>query len=262
MALIALLCLVGAETAGAETIKVGGVGSLTPLMKVLGEHYSRQNPGVTVVVVHPPLGTTGAARALMAGKLDVALMGRPPHAEEHGKSTPWLQTPLVLATSNAHSAGLTRAQIADMYARRKSTWEHGVPVRLVLRAAHESETVSLRSMSPEIDAAVGEALKSGNLPMAENDIEALEVLARARGSLGTTSLGLITSTKTRIGALAIDGEKPSVKALEAGSYPWARQYYLMTRVSPTPAIEAFMAYLQSPAALAAARKVDYVAIKP
>ena len=67
-ALLASLLLAGVcSPALAETITLGGVGSMTPLLKKLGEDYKKRNPAIDVVVMHPPIGTAGGIRALAAG---------------------------------------------------------------------------------------------------------------------------------------------------------------------------------------------------
>ena len=244
----------------AETITVGGVGSLSPLLKQLGEAYAQRNPGIEIHVI-PPVGSTGGLRALAAGKVDIALVGRPLKPEEAGQATLWVQTPLVLATFGGKSKGLSLPQIADIYAGRKTSWDDGKPIRPVLRGAHESETQALRSMAAEIDTAVGEALKRPGLPIAENDIDAIEMLGKIVGSLGTTSLGLIKSENARLQPLPINGQVPDLPSLENGRYPWRRIYHLVTKLLPSPATAAFMAYLKSPAAMASARKLDYLPAK-
>jgi len=261
-AAVCLLSLLISGAALAETITVGGVGSLSPLLGILGKAYSKNNPDVRIVVIHPPLGSSGGMRALAAGKVDIALVGRALKPEEAGHAKPWLQTPLVVATSGGKTKGLSRVQLADIYAGRKKTWDDGTSIRLVLRGAHESETQSLRSMSPAIDAAVSEALKRSDLPVAENDIEAVKMITQIYGSLGTTSLGLINTESVRLDLVPIDGIKPSIKALDDGSYPWRRIYHLVSRPTPTTATTAFLAYLNSPEALALVRTFEYGAAKP
>lgn len=280
--IFSLLYFAGVHAAEAQTITVGGVGSITALMRILGAQFCLQNPGVQVVIVRPPMGANGSMRALKAGMLDLALLGRKPsaadmeqitiwtqtpqlplsHAPSPAQIVSWLKTPLVLATSVLSTVGVSRSQVADLYAGRKITWDNGAPVRLVLRGAGVAETLSLRSMSADIASAVEASLKRLDLAFPEDDITALEVLGNIRGSFGATSLGMITSNGAPIGALAIDGKYPSIKALESGDYPWAIEYYLVNKANPSPGIVAFIAYLQSPAALALARKLDYLAAEP
>ena len=246
----------------AEPITVGGVGSLTPIIKLLGAEYARKHPGFEINVIEPPMGSKGGLRALAAGKIDIAVSGRSTNPDETGVAKAWLQTPLVLATAGGKSKGLTVAQIADIYAGRKTGWDDNKPIRLVLRGDQETETKVLRGMAPAIDAAVTEALKRPGLPIAENDIEALEMLGKIPGSLGTTNLGLIKASTARVSALPIDGVPPSAKRMEDGSYPWRRQFYLVTPASPSPTLAAFVAWLNSPPAFALARKFDYLPIHP
>lgn len=245
----------------AETITVGGVGSLLPLMKRLGEEYTKRNPGVEIVMVFPPLGSTGSLRALAAGKIDIALTGRELNPGETGQARVWVTTPLVLATFGGKTKGLGIAQIADIYAGRKTSWDDGKPIRLVLRGAHESETLALRAMSAEIDAAVGQALQRVALPVAENDIEAIEIMSKIPGSFGTTTLGLIKAQNSKLQPVAVNGQAPSLKSMESRGYPWRRIYFLVTRSNPTPTTAAFLTYLNSQPAIALARSLDYLPAK-
>ena len=256
--LAALLIAVLPAPTLAEPVVLGGVGSLTPVAKILGLEYAKKHPGFEFSVIEPPMGTKAGLRALAAGKLDIAIAARPNNPDEAGEAKAWLQTPLVLAMSGDKSMSLTRTQIADIYAGKKTAWDNKKPIRLVLRGDQETETKVLRSMSPAIDLAVTEVLKRRDLPIAENDIEALDALARISGSLGTTNLGLIKVRKAPVAAVTIDGLVPSVSAMEAGLYPWKRQFYLVTGAKPRPATLKFLAWLHSPEALAIARSLDYL----
>lgn len=257
----AFLLPLASFVARAETLTIAGVGSLTPLIKQLGDEYVKQHPGLEIKVIEPPMGSSGALRALAAGKLGLALAGRPLKAGETGKARPWLQTPLVLATMGGKLKDLTPALIADIYAGRKTAWEDGTPIRIVLRGEQESETRLLRMLSPGLDAAYGEALKRPGLPVAENDIDAVDLLTKIPGSFGTTNLGLLKAGVSRLTILSINGVVPSGKSLEAGSYPLARQFYLVTAAAPAARVSDFAAWLESPAALAMARKLDYLPFK-
>lgn len=245
----------------AETIMVGGPGSLTPLVKLLGAEYMKKNPGTEVSVVHPPLGTGGSLKALSAGHIDIALIGRLDKPDEETHPRPWLQTPVVLVTNDGKSNGLTSSEIADIYGGRRTKWDDGHPIRLVLRGEYESETKSFRTLSPAVDTAVGEALRRPGFALAENDLVAVELLSRISGSLGTTSLGLLKTTHSRLTLLPIDGVLPSAKAAEAGSYRLQRQYYLVLSSAPRPAATAFAQWLLSPVALAVARRFEYLPFK-
>lgn len=242
----------------AETVTVGGVGSLTPVVKLLGAEFTKKNPGFDLRVIEPPMGSGGGIRALAAGEIDVALSARSVNRDETGTAIPWLQTALVLATKDGKVDGLSRVQIADIYAGRRLTWDDGKLIRLVLRGTLETETKVLRSMGPTVDVAVSDSFKRPGLPIAENDPEALDLLGKIPGSLGTTNLGLIKTTDARVTALPIDGVSPSIRTLENGSYPWRRHFYLITSPRVRPDVSAFVIWLNSESALAVLRRLDFL----
>lgn len=245
----------------AEPVRIGGVGSLTPVIKLLGAEYAKKHKGFEFDLVEPPMGSKAGLRALAAGKLDIALSGRAANPDETGVSKAWLHTPLVLATNGGRSKGLTRDQIAEIYAGRKTQWDDGKPIRLILRGDQETETKVLRSMSPAVDAAVSVALKTPGLPVAENDLDAIDNLARIPGSLGTTNLGLLMASGSKLTVLPVDGVMPDARTADEGKYPYRRDFFLITGTAPRPDVAAFVAWLGSPAALAAARKLDYLPSK-
>jgi phosphate transport system substrate-binding protein len=251
------------QSAMAETVTIGGVGALTPLVAKLAEKFSKQNPAIEVVITMPPIGTAGSVRALAAGKIDIALSGRAAKAGETDVFYPWLRTPLVLATSDGKaSKGLSKMDVADIFAGRRNEWEDGKPMRLILRSENETEMKSIRAISPEIDAAAGEALKRPGLPVAENDLEALELLSKTKGSLGSTALGLIKSNGAALKVINIEGQTPSLAALENGKYGLQRAFYLVSNATLKPAASVFLNYLKSPQALKEAALVEFGPLRP
>lgn len=257
--LLFLLAGLIAGVAGAtEVVRVGGVGSLTPLMRLLIADYVRNNPAVEVQLIHPPVGSSGGMRALAAGKLDVALLGREAKPEEKGVGQTWLKTPLLLATSGGKARRLSRNDLADIFSGKRTTWDDGKPIRLVLRGQHESETTMLRKLSPAVDTAVTAAIARNAGPIAENDLEAMQMISSIAGSLGSTTLGLMLTESRAIDILAIDGIRPDSKKLENQDYPWYRDYYLFLNDQPSATVRSFVSYLNSPAALSIARKYAYL----
>lgn len=256
-----LALALSATTLRAEAVQVGGVGSLTPLLKQLAVEYKKSHPKVDVHVIDPPIGSTGGLRALAAGKIDVALSGRPLQEKESGDLRPWVHTALVLATSDAPEKGLDSAQLTRIYNGEVKTWSGGQPLRLILRGAFESETLMLRQLSPEMDAAVSAALKRRDAPVADNDLSALDLIGKISGSLGSTSLGLVLSTQSTVRLIPLNGKVPSVDTLATGGYPWTRPYYLVSRADTSPAVRDFVAYLMSESAFKLARKLGYLPFK-
>lgn len=242
---------------GTALLRIGGVGSVTPILKRLAATYEQQHPGFRVQVVEPPLGSSGSVRALEAGKLEVAVTGRVLTPQERGNVTPWVRTPLVLATSYLKATGLSLKQVADAYAGRMTTWPDGQPLRLVLRSAFESETLQLKALSPEVAQAVDAALQRRDLPVPDNDLAALELIQRVQGSLGSSSLGLMLSTQAKARALPIEGREPTLAHLLSGAYPWSRSYHLVQPAQASHAVVRWLDFLRSDAALRSLQPLGY-----
>lgn len=259
--LLVLAWLAGSAVAWAQTVQVGGVGSLTPLVQQLAAEFEKTHPGTKVQVMDPPVGSTGSLRALAAGRLDVALSGRPLKDKETGDLRPWVQTALVLATSDAPVKTLDSAGLVRMFQGEVKTWADGRPLRLVLRGAFESETLMLRQLSPALDAAVLDALQRGEAPVADNDLAALEMIEKIQGSLGSTSLGLVLSSHSKVRMIPLNGQTPTVDNLASGRYPWVRPYYLVLRPDASAATRQFVAYLMSAPAFERARRLGYLPLR-
>lgn len=242
----------------AETITLAGVGSLAPLVRQLGDAFEKAHPGHSVVVWHPPLGSAGGIRALSDNKIDIALLGRPLKAGETGQSIAWLMTPLVLATQGGQLAkGLDGKVLADIFARRRTAWDNGKPIRLVMRGVRDNETQLLGSLSSELAESLESVSKRSDFPLAENDLTALESLERIAGSFGTTTLGLLKVQRSHLHVFSLNGERPSLQSVQKGRYPLARQYFLVSHPEPRPLVAAFLRYVQSPAALKLAAHYEY-----
>ena len=247
--------------ARAATLTVGGVGAAMPLMERLADLYRAAHPDSRVTVVLPPMGSSGALRALAASRIDVAVVGRTLQPGETGSLRTWLRTPLAFATSDGMLAGLDAAKVAAVYAGRLTRWDDNRPLRLILRGAQESETLALRSLSAAIDEAVGLALERRDLPMPGDDLEAQEFLARIPGSFGTTAFGLSQLRPAALRLLPLGGVAPGIESLAEGRYPLSRPYHLVHRPGAPAEVMRLLAFLQSPASLKLARSLGHLAVE-
>lgn len=247
-----------------ELIRVGGTGTGTVLLQRMAESYSRLQPATQVKAVLPPLGGSGALRALSASAIDLAVVSQQPTAEETpgDSSVPWVRTPLAMVAHGTPGNGkLTRDQIADIFSGRLTQWPDGKPIRLVLRSARESDLKLVRAISPQIDAAVGLALKRTGVPVAENDLENQYILDRTPGAFGIMSLGQLLLSEHQLSELAplrMDGVMPSVATLRSRAYPYEKPFYLVVGQKPSAATRNFLAYLQSPAAMEILARLAFI----
>lgn len=247
----------------AETLLASGTGAGNILLENLARLYHGQKglpEGHRLEVLMPPLGSNGALRALRAGRIDLAIIGREPlPAEGSFLVTELASTPLVFAGRDRRKpTGMSHRDLVDIYAGRRSTWDDGTPLRLVLRAPFESDTLTLGAIGPEMKAAVESALHRKAGPIGENDLDTIELLSTLPGSFGPTTLGLLRLLQRDLPTFDIEGISPGIEALESGRYPLSKRLYIVTRPQHDTATQAFLAFVRSPAAQELLRRTGHL----
>lgn len=264
--LLSLLCLgtVLPVPARAELLTVGGTGSSSPLVQLLFDEFRRQAPNVTLRIIDPPLGTNGALKALAAGRVDLVMAGRPISPEEYalyGQHFDFADTPFVMASRDGKRAkGFSMDQLAEVYEGSLTQWDTGAPMRLVLRGSFESDPLLLKTMGPRMDKAVSLAGQRPGMAGAVNDIATAKLLAEIPGSLGPTTLGLLTTLGLRITVYPLDDVAPTLANLKKGAYPWRKTLTVVLPHAPSPAARSFAAFLRSPRAKAVLLRNDYLPV--
>jgi len=233
----------------AETVRISGTGGAIGGMRLLAEAFRKAEPGVDVIILKC-LGSSGGIRAVLAGKLDIGLSARPLSPEEMPqgpRQTAYARTALVFAVNpDVKRSDATLAEIIDIYAGRKTTWEDGTTLRLILRPAADTDTGILRNMSGEMANSVQQSQKREGLIVAPTDQNSADEIERISGSFGTTTLALVASEKRRIRMLSLSGATPTTKSVRDGTYPYAKTFFMVTRQAPSPAAEKFVRFVRSP----------------
>ena len=235
--------------ASAETITVGGTGAALGTMRALAVEFAKVTPGASVVVV-PNLGSSGGLKALAAGAIDMAAIARPLNQVESAQgivAMAYGKNPFVIATS-MKGAGTVRtlAELADMYAGRRTAWEGGEPIRLVLRPRLDTDTVLLESFSPELKLAMPAALARPGMIVASTDQETAETIEKTPGAIGPSSLALIRTEARQVRVLPLNGITPSARTVADGSYPYFKAMFLARKGAGTPAVALFFDFVASP----------------
>jgi phosphate transport system substrate-binding protein len=261
---VGLLALpVYAEQAG-TLIRVGGTGSGSVLLQSLAEEYKKAAPAVVIEVIMPVLGSSGGMRALATQRIDVAVLGRRPKPDEERDGlqvSPWAETPLVLATNTGKKAGgLDNATLAALLRGTRGVWDDGARIALVLRQPAESDNATLGTLSPDIKAALDIALRNPTSTIADTDLDAVDLLTRTPGSLGTTTLGMLKIKHSNLKPLVLNGVTPSLQTLHSGAYPLGKKLFLAHNRNPGGPVGDFVTWLKSPAAAAKLRELDHLSL--
>jgi len=260
--LLAGALALGSAPAAADTVRINGTGAALGGLEAVAEAYAKAYPGSQVSILRPALGGGGSLKALQAGALDLAISARPLKEEERALglvAQEYAKAPLVIAVAknNQRITGLTLAELADIYAGRTAVWRDGSPVRLILRQPSDADTLLLRAISPELDAAVAAALARKGMVTAMTDQESAELLEKIPGAIGTSSLALIVAEKRALRPLPLNGVEPTLQAFADGRYPYAKALYLVMGAHPSGETRRFAEFLRSPAGRAILRRNGY-----
>lgn len=255
-----------ADNARAAPLLVGGTGTASPLLKLLFTEFARQEPGIETSVVDPALGSRGGINALIAGRIDMAIISsqlKPADLDKLGRHFSLCKSPFVLVTNGGQRKnGFTLDELARAYQGQLTHWDNGMPIRLVLRDINDSDSVQLKTMSSAMEQAVIAASHRAGMVQANDDLETLAIESRTPGSLGPGALGLIHTTGAPLKPLSINGIAPTLENLKNGSYPWHKTLSVVLPAKPSPAAEKFYAFLQSESAKTVLLRHQFQALTP
>jgi phosphate transport system substrate-binding protein len=243
-----MLLLGPVRGAAKEVLRVSGTGTALGTIGQLIPAFERATPGVTVKLL-PSVGSSGAIQAVAEGALDLGVSGRLLTTEERARglaAVAYARTPFIFAAGPRVSAtGLDAAQLVRIYRGETLAWPDGERIRLVLRPRTDVDTVFIRAISPELDAAMEVALGREGLLQAATNQDCNEALARTPGSVGPTTLSQLLTESHPLRPLDWNGVSPTVVNLARGAYPLGKTLWVVSRSVPPAAVTSFIAFLGS-----------------
>jgi phosphate transport system substrate-binding protein len=250
------LCMTVPSLASPVTVlRVGGTGAAVGMMKALGDAFSAANPDVRLEVV-PSLGSSGGIAAVRDGALDFSISSRPLKPDERAAplhAMHFATSPFGIASSDLDPGDIKSAELARFYAGAASKWPGGAPVRVILWPRSESDTTLLGETFPGMAAAIETVRRRPEIAVAATDQENVKMGERIDGSLIAVSLTQIQVEKPWLKFASIDGIRPSIEGLADGSYPYGKEFHLVTPTRDNAALSRFVAFLQGPAGQAMLR---------
>ena len=231
-----------------DLLRITGTGSAYGTMKRLAEAFSNVD-AKQKFDVQRPVGSDGAIRALIDGKVEVAVANRMPSAQESAarslQATRYGCSPFVVAVHRDLRLGaVTSAQLAAMYADDPRLPD-GRRARPVLRITDATENRLLAALAPAVAQAVEAANKRPGMINADTDLAAADLIERTPGGFGPSSLAVIESERRPLVALTIDGKVPTVAGNHSGAYPWRKDMFLITSADAPSAVRRFVAFVLS-----------------
>ena len=245
-----VVALMGAAGAQAQEIKIGGTGAALGTMQLLAQAYTKSHADARITVL-PSMGSGGGIKAVLAGAIQIGVSSRPLSQAESKAGAVALEygrTPFVFATAAASKVtGITTQNLVDFYAGKVDEWPDGSKLRLVLRPIGDSDSETIKSMSPAMRDAKSAAEQRKGMVFTVTDQETADGIEKVSGALGPSTLALILSEKRALKALALDGVLPSAQTLAEGSYRLYKQLLVVTGPKTPPEAQAFVAFVRSAA---------------
>ncbi len=242
-----LLVSAPASDARADTLRTGGTGSATMMLRKVGDAYTARVPD-TVIEVVPSLGSTGAIAAVADGTLDFAVSARPLTPEEAARSlagTVFARTVFGLASSYPAPGNLAGSEVAGFFTNPASAWPDGTRLRIILRPKSESDTTLLEKAFPDMVAALAQLRLRPEVPVAATDQDNVRMAARIPGSLVVTTLAQMQTEKPDLRFLTIDGVAPTLENFERETYPHRKDLHLVLPARRSASLDRFLAFLRS-----------------
>lgn len=251
--LIALLCVFSFSPlplwAGQSAmLRIGGSGTDLGTMKLLAETFMAVQQNIKVEIL-PSLGSSGGVRALLAGRLDIALTSRalkPNEAVQSIRAILYAQTALVFATAADNPTNaLTARQLQKIYSGVHPYWPDRRVARPVLRPQSDSDTLLLHKKLPWLNDAMSKAYLRRGIPVAVTDQISADKIAAIPGAIGTGTLALMLAEQRPLKALSIDNMSPDIESINNGKYPLLKDLFVVIANEPSAVVQAFLQHLSS-----------------
>jgi phosphate transport system substrate-binding protein len=263
LALFSAVLFVGTALTGApasgETLRIGGSGSVTELLRQMAPLFEAETD-ITLEVV-PTLGTFGATAALADGVLGIAFNALDLTAAQAARGlrvAATFRTPYGLATSRRGPDNLKSSEIAQLYRSAKPEWPDGTPILMILRPPNQSDSFVLSALFPGMPDALQSLRQRNDISVAFTDQASADLGEKTPGSLIGATFTQIETEKRNLRLVSIDGVAATLENFENGSYPYGKTLYLVVPAAESREAVAFTAFLARPAATAVLRKAGIV----
>ena len=237
-----------AASVQAQEIRIGGTGASLGTMQLLAQAYAKTRADAKITVL-PSMGSGGGIKAVLAGAIQIGVSSRPLSEAESKAGAVAIEygrTPFVFATAmTSKVTGITTQNLVDFYSGKVDEWPDGSKLRVVLRPIGDSDSDTIKAMSPAMREAKSAAEQRKGMVFTVTDQETASAIEKVSGALGPSTLALLISEKRALKALTLDGVAPSAQNLANGSYPLVKQLLIVTGPKTSPDAQAFVSFVRS-----------------
>nr|WP_086937881.1 phosphate ABC transporter substrate-binding protein [Thaumasiovibrio occultus] len=249
-----------------ETISVVGSSSVSPLMEVFGETYTKANPNVFVEVQGP--GSSAGVRAANDGSADLGMSSRnlkDSEANDDLQEVVVARDGIAVVVHNSNPVkGLTKDQITAIFKGEITNWSQvggeDKPIVAITRdtaSGTRGAFEGIMSLTQKINGVKVSAI-SQRAQVASGNGQLKTMVANNPFAIGYISLGTVDDTLT---ALEVDGVYPTVEAINADTYQVQRPFLVLFKQSKiNDATQTFVDWTLTPEAQKLVSEKGYIAV--
>jgi phosphate transport system substrate-binding protein len=256
---LVLLCVVALGLAGCsapaeadsdgptQRLRVSGSGTALPVVRVLTEQYSAENPEIEFVYL-PGLHSSGGIKGVASGDLDLGAVSRDLTSDEqdHGLDYTHLSDDgLVIATHPGVAIeGLSTDQVKGIYSGEYDNWSDlgGPNLPMVILDRNEDESAKIILRKHVLGSELEITPQAVSLFYESDMVQAVE---DTPGAIGYFSLGYAVSEGLDVNYLALDGAEATVESIGAGEYSAIRPLGVVSSPGAPDEIVDFVEWTQS-----------------
>lgn len=266
MSALLLSVLASGSVFAKETISVVGSSSVTPLMEVFSENYSKAHPNIVLEVQGP--GTSAGIKAASNGSAEFGMASRRLTSAEE---VPGLKEEViahdgiaVVVNAKNTTKNLTIEQVAKIYKGEFNNWKQvggeDKPIVVITRdtaSGTRGAFEDIMSLKQTISGIEVSAI-SQRAQVANGNGALKTMVASNPYAIGYISLGTVDSS---VNALSINGVKPSVADIKNGTYKLSRPFIVLYREGKVTAeANKFLTWMLSKDAQQIVTKEKYISI--
>jgi phosphate transport system substrate-binding protein len=244
-----------------QEIRIGGHSSTYSAMKILADAYTAQakNTHITFVVTNQ---SKTAIAAVLNGRLDIGSINEPFKPEENDGSLDYREVAKDALLVGTHSSvnsisNLTTENLKAIYSGSMRNWKEigGPDANIAVLDLPEDD--SAKSLLRKYY--LGKDLKTSSTAIfLKEEEDLIAALQNVVYSIGTFSLSYATSHQPPVNRLNLNGIGATPENLESGKYPMVRPVGLVSKKSPSQAVQGFLDFATSERAASALRKSDFL----
>lgn len=245
-----------------ENLAIAGSGTNLAGIRILTKAFKKLHPDIPIDVP-ASLGSAGGIRAVAEGAVSIGLISRPLRTSEENMGlaiVSYAKTAVVIGVNaDVPDTEISSRELLDIYKGKKTLWQNGHEIIVLLRDSADSTTDLLRARIPGFREIYDECQRTQRWITLYTDQDMNNTIVKTPSSVGLSDVGSITANHLPIKILKLNGFFPSPENVLNGRYPLVKTLsfvYVKSKVSRGAKI--FMDFAQSKGGIRILRENGYL----